>query len=89
MYLTIVEGRRRARVKLMPRFLAEVSFHFDFESESVQTAGADLLRLSQAAQEAGFDLKRGKVTEAPPDKDDESGGTSYGPLIDADDPGRG
>jgi hypothetical protein len=71
----------------MPRFLAEVSFHF--ESESVQTAGADLRRLSQAAQEVGFDLKRGKVSEAPPDNDDESGGTSFVPLIDADDPGRG
>jgi hypothetical protein len=46
----------------------------------VQTAGADLRRLSQAAQEVGFDLKRGKVTEAPPDNDDEGGGTSYVPL---------
>jgi hypothetical protein len=65
----------------MARFLAEVSFLFD--SESVQTAGADLRRLSEAAQEVGFELKRGKVTEAPPDQDDESGGTSYVPLIDA------
>jgi hypothetical protein len=49
----------------MPRFLAEVSFQF--QSESVQTAGADLRRLSEAAQEVGFDLKRGKLTQAPPD----------------------
>jgi hypothetical protein len=66
----------------MPRFLAEVSFHF--ESESLQTAGAGLQRLSQAAQEVGFDLRRGKVTEARRDKDDESGWTSCGPLTDAD-----
>jgi hypothetical protein len=64
----------------MARFLAEVSFHFD--SDSVQTAGADLRRLSEAAQQVGFDLKRGNVTEAPPDEDDESGWTSYVPLTD-------
>jgi hypothetical protein len=65
----------------MARFLAEVSFHFD--SDSVQTAGADLRRLSEAVQQVGFALKRGKVTEAPPDEDDESGWTSYVPLTDA------
>jgi hypothetical protein len=70
-------------VTLVPRFLAEVSFHF--ESETQMTVGADLRRLSQAAQEVGFQLKRSKVTEAPPDEEDESGWTGYGPLIDPDD----
>jgi hypothetical protein len=67
----------------MARFIAEGSFRF--ESESVETAGADLRRLSAAAQDVGFDLVRGKVTPAPPDEDqDRSGPTYYVPLIDPD-----
>ena len=67
----------------MARFIAEVSFRF--ASESVETAGADLRRLSAAAQDVGFDLVRGKVTPAPPDEDqDRSGLTYYGPLVNPD-----
>jgi hypothetical protein len=47
----------------MAGFIAELSFRF--ESESVETAGAELRRLSDAAQGVGFDVVRGKVTPAP------------------------
>ena len=66
----------------MPRFVADVSF--GFESENINTGGADLRRLAEAAARAGFELQRGKVAQAPPDDNDESGWTSYAPL-DADD----
>jgi hypothetical protein len=57
----------------MPRFIAEVSFRF--EAESLETAGAEIRRLQQVAVAAGFELERGRVTDAPPD--DEGGWTSY------------
>jgi hypothetical protein len=66
----------------MARFVAEVSFRF--ESQDISTAGAELRRLAEAASEAGFELKHGKVTGAPPHDEGESGWTSYAPL-DADD----
>jgi hypothetical protein len=53
----------------MPRFLAEVEF--TFEAESLDAVGAELKRLSQAAE----------AVPAPPEEDD-SGWTGYGPLID-------
>jgi hypothetical protein len=63
----------------MARFIAEVTFRF--ESESVETAGGELRRLGDAAEQAGFELVRGKVTPAPPDEDqNQSGWTSYAPL---------
>jgi hypothetical protein len=63
----------------MARFIAEVTFRF--ESESVKTAGAELRRLGDAAEEAGFELVRGKVTPAPRGEDqNHSGWTSYAPL---------
>jgi hypothetical protein len=37
-----------------------------FNSESVSTAGADIQRLKQAAESAGFELKGAKVTPATP-----------------------
>ena len=43
--------------------------------------GAELRRLSQAAEAAGFEMRRGQAAPAPPDEDD-SGPTGYGPLID-------
>jgi hypothetical protein len=48
----------------MPRFDAEVWFRFS--SESISTAGVDLQRLKAAAESAGFELKGGNVTAAPP-----------------------
>jgi hypothetical protein len=68
------------------RFLANVELYF--ESDSLSTVGADLRRFAQAAQEVGFEMRRGSATEAPPDDEDDSGGTSYGPLIEDDDPER-
>jgi hypothetical protein len=63
----------------MPRFLAEVEF--TFEADSVEAVGAELRRLSQAAEAVGFELRRGQAVPAPPEEDD-SGWTGYGPLID-------
>jgi hypothetical protein len=64
----------------MPTFLAEVELRFECDSQ--EAAGAALRRLSEAAQAAGFDLKRGRVVPAPPDEDDDSGWTDYVPLLD-------
>ncbi|HET9214194.1 MAG TPA: hypothetical protein VFN93_05530 [Gaiellaceae bacterium] len=64
----------------MATFLAEVELLFECESQ--EAAGAALRRLSEAAQSAGFDLKRGRVVPAPPEDDSE--GTSYVPLIEPD-----
>jgi hypothetical protein len=61
----------------MPTFLASVEFRF--ECESVRAAGAALRRLQEAAQAAGFELVRGSVAAAA-DDEEESRGTSYGPL---------
>ena len=61
----------------MARLQADVSFRF--ESESGKAAGADLRRLAEAAEKAGFELIRGKVTPAPLD-DEKEGSTSYVPL---------
>jgi hypothetical protein len=64
---------------LKPR--AEVIY---FRSESVQTAGAEIRRLGDAAAEVGFDIAGARV-EVPPPQDPPSGHrTAYGPL---DDPG--
>jgi len=46
------------------RFDAEVWFRFD--SENVSTAGADIQRLKDAAERAGFELSGAKVTPATP-----------------------
>jgi len=67
----------------MPRFAAEVEFRFECESQ--EAAGAELRRLSEAAERVGFELKRGKVVPAPPDEDDDSAWTSYAPLVDPSD----
>ena len=64
----------------MPRFTAELEFRFECESQ--EAAGAALRRLSEAAERVGFELRRGKVVPAPPDEDDDSGWTSYVPLVD-------
>jgi hypothetical protein len=45
------------------RFDAEVWFRFDSENAS---AGADIQRLKQAAESAGFELRGAKVTPATP-----------------------
>jgi hypothetical protein len=63
----------------MPRFLAEVEFRF--ECDRLEAASAELRRLQQVAQDAGFDLIRARTTPAPPEEDD-SGPTGYVPLID-------
>jgi len=63
----------------VPRFAAEVEF--TFEADSFEAVGAELRRLSQVAQKAGFDMRRGTIIPTPPD-DDDSGPTQYVPLID-------
>jgi hypothetical protein len=64
-------------------------FHSTLSLGACRRRGLTCVVSPKRLEEVGFDLKRGKVTEAPPDKDDERGGTSYGPPIDADDPARG
>jgi hypothetical protein len=63
-----------------PLFLVEASFRF--RSESLEKAGGEIRRLAKAAESAGFELRRGRVTEAPPDDADDTGWTSYGPPLD-------
>jgi hypothetical protein len=63
----------------MPRFVAEVEF--TFEADSFEAVPAELRRLSLAAEEAGFELRRGNAVPAPPEEDD-SRPTGYGPLVD-------
>jgi hypothetical protein len=46
------------------RFDAEVWFRFD--SENLPTAGAELKRLREVAERAGFELRGAKVTPATP-----------------------
>jgi hypothetical protein len=65
----------------VPKYLAKVEFTFESESDAL---GAALRRLQLAAQDAGFDLTRGKAVPAPPEDEDPSGGTSYVPLIEDD-----
>jgi hypothetical protein len=61
----------------VPKYAAEVEFRFECESE--EAVGGALRRLSQVADDAGFEMKRGKVVRAP-DEDDDSRWTGYGPL---------
>jgi hypothetical protein len=61
----------------VPTFSAKVELRF--ESESLESAGADLRRLQEAAQAAGFDLIRGEVVPAE-GGGRQSNGTSYGPF---------
>jgi hypothetical protein len=65
----------------MPKYVAEVELTFESEQEGV---GAAFRRLQQAAKEAGFELRRGKASPAPPEDDEPSGPTRYVPLIDDD-----
>ncbi len=60
----------------MERFTAEVKF--SFEADTIETAGAQLRRLTEAATRVGFDMTEAVVV---PDTGpvDESGWTSYGP----------
>jgi hypothetical protein len=66
------------------RFDAEVWFRFD--AESISAAGADLQRLKDAANGAGFELRGARVTPATPGEskagwsEKKNGGTSYVPL---------
>ena len=60
----------------MERFTAEVKFSFD--AETIETAGAKLRRLAEAATSVGFDMTQGVVVPAT-ESVDESGWTSYGP----------
>jgi hypothetical protein len=64
-----------------PLFVVEASFRF--RSESLERAGAELRRLAESAAAIGFEIKRGKVTEASPDDADDRGWTSYGAPLDA------
>jgi hypothetical protein len=43
--------------------------------------GAELRRLQQVTEDAGFEVRGGKTVPAPPE-DDDSGATGYVPLID-------
>jgi hypothetical protein len=64
---------------------AEVWFRFD--SQSLSTAGADLRRLKEAAERAGFERRGAKLTPATPGESKEGwsekradGWTDYVPL---------
>jgi hypothetical protein len=63
----------------VPRYVAEVEFTFESEPDAI---GPAFRRLQLAAQEAGFDLRRGKASPARPEDDEPSGPTSYVPLLD-------
>jgi hypothetical protein len=65
------------------RFDAEVWFRFD--SESGSTAGADLKRLREVAERAGFELRGAKVTPATPGAGPERLRKGDGGLLDRDD----
>jgi len=62
----------------MASFAVEVVFEFD--AESLETAGRELRRLSAVAQEAGFTLRTARVEPRSPDQLDRTAGTSYAPL---------
>ena len=62
----------------MPKFTAEVELRF--EAESLELAGQPLRLLAEAAQAAGFELVRSKVTPATDEDPDRSGWTGYAPL---------
>lgn len=61
----------------MQTFTAEVEFRF--RATSLEAAGKELVRLSEAAREAGFELRRGQVEPAG-SNEDERGPTWYAPL---------
>lgn len=60
----------------MERFTVEVKF--SFETETIETAGAQLRRLSEAATSVGFDMTEAVVVPGS-ESIDEGGWTSYGP----------
>jgi hypothetical protein len=64
----------------LTNFTAEIEFQV--ACISLQAAGRELRRLSEAAATAGFTLIRARVLPTSADQDDPSAGTSYGPLTD-------
>lgn len=66
----------------MPTFTATVEFQFD--SDSLETAGSELRKLQGIANAAGFTLVSGQVVQPITEGDDRSGGTGYGPRLDQD-----
>jgi hypothetical protein len=62
----------------MESFKAEAVF--EFETESLETAGQDLRRLAEAAREARFMLRKSRVEPLPPAEPGQKPGTSYVPL---------
>ncbi len=65
----------------MPKFEAAVVFHFD--SDSLETAGAELRKLQEVARAAGFTVVSGQVVHPiTHEPGDDSGGTGYGPRLD-------
>src|SRR4051794_30114635 len=71
--------RERGREAIMQKFLATVEF--EFESDSLKSAGHRMETLSQAARAAGFDLKRAKAEPLRESyaRDDTSGSIKYTP----------
>jgi hypothetical protein len=67
----------------MERFIAEITFRFQSESQDV---GGQFRRLGEAARNVGFELVRGTARRATPDEwgEGKSGPTYYVPLIDAE-----
>jgi hypothetical protein len=63
----------------MPKYVAEVEFTFESEPNAI---GDAFRRLQLAAQDAGFDLRRGKASRARPEDDEPTGPTGYVPLLD-------
>ena len=59
----------------MERFTAEV--RFSFQAETIETAGAQLRRLSEAATSVGFDMTEAVVVPGT-EPGDESDWTPYG-----------
>lgn len=58
----------------------ELQGRFRFRAESLEAAGAEIRRLQEAAEQAGFEMSTGTVVPAPPDDEPEDGWTGYAPI---------
>ena len=53
---------------------------FAFEAETIEAAGREIRKLSEAAAAAGFSIQSAQVEPMPPEKPESAGGTAYGPA---------
>jgi hypothetical protein len=60
------------------RFVAYIEFRFD--ADDLIAGGKRLRELSEAADTVGFSMERARVEDSPPEEEDASGWTSYGPT---------